>query len=101
MSERQPSYPTGFYRAAGYGAESARCNAASALTIPPVEMRPANSGRVVTDERITDLTCVADRSGRWAIINAATPLTIGAANEVPLETLKRGVDGSRRLTLVI
>jgi hypothetical protein len=59
------------------------CNARSASNIPPLETFPdkAETGRA--ELRMIERTWLAVKSGRCDITSAATPLTIGAANEVP------------------
>ena len=82
-----------------FGAASA--SAASASTIPPVAVIPANVAAAVTVVRIEVRICRAVSSGFIAAISAAIPATCGLAIDVPLLSIYGPFILARRLVLRI
>src|SRR3970040_3012465 len=60
-----------------------RSSAEPALSRPPDATLPERPGGRSTVPLITPATCWALKSGRTAMINAATPATLGDEKEVP------------------
>jgi len=58
-------------------------NAFAAFNLPPVATFPEREGRLSQDPRILLFICAPVREGDWDFKRAATPVTYGAAIDVP------------------
>ena len=68
----------------GATAASSAVSADAALSRPPVSARPLNAALTSTEDSSAALSCATVAPGSSAASSAATPLTCGAAIEVPL-----------------